>query len=211
MLEQRFGPIGNDRYRDYVDNMRKAGTHLMTLLADAADLAGIEAGTFRLSPTAVVLADVVSECVLQMQPQANEARVIVRTSFAPAAHRVIADIGAVRQIVGNLLGQAIASSRPGGQVIVSTGMTPAGDVVLRLRDNGNGLSEKEIAAALQPAGPQETTPPWSSTGQTLPLTKALAEANHARLKITSKPNDGSLFEVSFTAKAEIADRAFGAI
>ena len=211
ILEQRFGPIGNDRYRDYVDNMRQAGTHLMTLLADAADLARIEAGTFRLSPTAVSLAEVVSECVLQMQPQANEARVIVRTSFAPAAHRVIADIGTVRQIVGNLLGHVIANSRPGGQVIVSTGLTPAGDVVLRLRDNGNGLNEKEIAAALQPAGPQETTPPWSWTGQTLPLTKALAEANHARLKITSKPNDGSLFEVSFTAKAAIADRASGAI
>jgi len=205
MLEERFGPIGNDRYREYVDNIRMAGTHLMTLLADAVDLASIEAGTFRLSPTAVSLNEVVSECVLQMQPQANEARVIVRTSLAPAAHRVVADIGAVRQIVVNLLGHAINSSRPGGQVIVSTGMTPGGDVVLRLRDNGDGLSEKAIAAALQPAGPQETTPPWSSTGQTLPLTKALAEANQARLKITSKPHDGSLFEVSFAAKAEIAD------
>ncbi len=209
MVEERFGPIGNDRYRDYIGDIRKAGAHLMTLLADAVDLARIEAGTFRLSPTAVSLNEVVSECVLEMQPQANEARVIVRTSLAPAAHRVVADIGAVRQIVANLLGHTINSSRPGGQVIVSTGMTPAGDVVLRLRDNGNGLSEKAITAALEPHGPQETTPPWSATGQTLPLTKALAEANHGRLKVTSKPHDGSLFEVSFTAKAEIADWVSG--
>jgi PAS domain S-box-containing protein len=198
MLEERFGPIGNDRYRNYIDDMREAGAHLMALLVDAVDLANIEAGTFHLSPAPVNLNDMVNDCVARMQPEANEARVVVRVSLSPVAHKVVADAEAVRQMLTNLLGHAIRSSRPGGQVIVSIGV--AGDkVVLRLRDNGGGLTEKAVAAALEPAGPQATTPPWSSAGQTLPLTKALAEANHARFTITSRPNEGSLFELTFAA------------
>jgi PAS domain S-box-containing protein len=209
MLAERFGAIGNERYRSYVDHIRLAGTHLLALITDAADLARIEAGSFDLSPSAVNLNEVVSESVLEMQTQANEARVIVRVSLAPAAGRVLADLGAVRQIVGNLLGSALRNSRPGGQVIVSTGVTPARDMVLRLRDNGGGITETAIAAALDAKGPQATTPPWSATGQTLPLTRALAEANQAQLRITSKPKDGALFEVIFTAKAEHGDGIFG--
>ena len=205
MLAERFGAIGNERYRSYVDNIRLAGTHLLALITNAADLARIEAGTFDLSPSAVNLNEVVSESILEMQPQANEARVIIRVSLAPAAGRVLADLGAVRQIVSNLLGSALRNSRPGGQVIVSTGVTPARDIVLRLRDNGGSVTETAIAAALDANGPQATTPPWSATGQTLPLTRALAEANQAHLAITSKPKDGTLFEVIFTAKADRGD------
>ncbi len=205
MLAERFGAISNERYRSYVDHIRLAGTHLLALITDAADLARIESGTFDLSPSAVNLNEVVSESVLEMQPQANEARVIMRVSLAPAAGRVLADLGAVRQIVSNLLSSALRNSRPGGQVIVSTSVTPARDIVLRLRDNGGGVTETAIAAALDANGPQATTPPWSATGQTLPLTRALAEANQARLRITSKPRDSTLFEVIFTAKAERGD------
>jgi PAS domain S-box-containing protein len=205
MLAERFGAVGNERYRSYVDHIRVAGTHLLALITDAADLARIEAGTFDLSPSAVNLNEVVSESVLEMQPQANEARVIMRVSLGPVAGRVLADLGAVRQIVGNLLGSALRNSRPGGQVIISTGVTPTRDVVLRLRDNGGGITETAIAAALDANGPQATTPPWSATGQTLPLTRALAEANQALLRITSKPKEGTLFEVIFTAKAERGD------
>jgi PAS domain S-box-containing protein len=205
MLAGRFGAVGNERHRSYVDHIRLAGTHLLALITDAADLARIEAGTFDLSPSAVNLNEVVGESVLEMQPQANEARVIVRVSLAPASGRVLADLGAVRQIVSNLLGSALGNSRPGGQVIVSTGVTPTRDIVLRLRDNGGGITEAAIAAALDASGPHATTPPWSATGQTLPLTRALAEANQARLVITSNPKDGTLFEVIFTAKAERSD------
>jgi len=205
MLEERYGPLGNDRYRDYLADVRKAGTELMAMLTDAADLARIEAGTFALSPVTVSLNDVVNDCVLAMQPQVSEARAIVRMSLAPAAHKVVADVAAVRQIVTNLLGHALRNSRPGGQVIVSTGVSLDGEVVLRLRDNGSGLTEQAIAAALDGAGPQATTLPWSGNGQTLPLIKALAEANHARLKITGRPHDGTLFEVTFAAPPAAGD------
>jgi signal transduction histidine kinase len=201
MLEERYGPIGNQRYRDYVHDVRLAGTHLMAQLVDAVDLANIEAGTFSLTPSEISLNDVVTDCVARMQPEANEGHVIVRTSLSLSTQKIIADAAAVRQMVANLLGCAIKGSRPGGQVIISTGVSPDGCVVLRLRDNGYGLSATAIEAALQPAGPQATTPPFA--GQTLPLTKALADANHARFKVTSQPDEGALFELTFTGKPEV--------
>jgi signal transduction histidine kinase len=82
--------------------------------------------------------------------------------------------------------------------------------VLRIRDNGEGLNEKAIEAALQ-ASPQPPSDPWDAGtwdagGQTsgLTLAKALAEANHARFTINSKPNQGSLFEVTFATKPDSA-------
>jgi hypothetical protein len=68
------------------------------------------------------------------------------------------------------------------------------------------LSEKAIEAAMQPAGPQATAPPFAFAGRTLPLTKALAEACGARFKITSRPGEGSLYELTFAvaADAEVA-------
>jgi sensor histidine kinase YesM len=112
-------------------------------------------------------------------------------------------------IVG-LLGHARQTTRPGGQVIVSTGRSADGLVVLRIRDNGEGLNEKTIEAALRASPPSSSDPwdagTWNAGAQTsaLMLANALAEANHARLIITSKPQQGSLFEVSFTTRPDSA-------
>jgi signal transduction histidine kinase len=208
MLAERFGPIGTDRYREYLRDVRASGAQVMTLLADAAELAEIMAGTPRLSPVRISLNDVVNACVTEQQGAANEARVVIRTALSPGLPPIVADAGAVRSMIVGLLGHARQTTRPGGQVIVSTGRSAEDLVVLRIRDNGEGLNEKAIEAALQ-TGPQPPSDPWDAGtwdagAQTagLTLAKALAEASHARFAVTSKPNQGSLFEVTFTTKPD---------
>ncbi len=204
MLEEPFGPIGHDRYRQYIRGVRRSGAHLMSLLADATELAKIEAGDFVLSPTPVSLNDIVAKCVSQLQSQASDARVIVRTSLAPTPTAIVADAGTVRQMIVDLLGHALNTTRAGGQMIVSTGIAQNGDVVLRIRRNAEALSEAAIEALLQSARPQATAHPSAVPGPTLtlPLTRALAAANGARFKVTGTPDEGSLFELSFSASAE---------
>ena len=87
----------------------------------------------------------------------------------------------------------------GGQVIVSTARSDDGEVVLRVRDTGVGMSEQDIAVAMEPFRQLATSARWGSggTGLGLPLTKALAEANRARFKIRSTVNTGTLVEVAF--------------
>jgi signal transduction histidine kinase len=87
-----------------------------------------------------------------------------------------------------------------GQVIVSTTHTDDGEVVLRVRDTGNGMTEKEIQMALEPFRQLSTSSRWGSGGGLgLPLTKALAEANRANFSIKSAVNTGTLVEIAFPA------------
>ena len=85
-----------------------------------------------------------------MQPQANRERIIIRTSLTPTLPQVVADERSLRQIVLNLLSNSIKFTEPGGQVIVSTALNDNGEVVLRVRDTGVGMSEKDIETALEP-------------------------------------------------------------
>jgi PAS domain S-box-containing protein len=199
MLEERFGPIGNERYRDYLKDIRSSGEHVVALINDLLDLAKIEAGKLELAFAELSLNEVVQGAVALMQPLANRERIIIRTSLAPALRPVTADARAVRQVVLNLLSNSIKFTGAGGQVIVSTAQSEAGEILLRVRDTGIGMDEKELGVALEPFRQLATAARWGSagTGLGLPLTRALAEANNARFTITSKINEGTLVEVAF--------------
>ena len=199
MIEERFGPIGNERYRDYLKDIRTSGGHVVSLLNDLLDLSKIETGRLDLTFASLNLNDLVQSCVALMQPQATRERIIIRSSLAPGVRPVVADVRSVRQIVLNLLSNSIKFTGTGGQVIVSTAQSNPAEVTLRVRDSGIGMDEKELAVALEPFRQLATSTRWGSagTGLGLPLTKALAEANHARFAITSKVNDGTLVEIAF--------------
>ena len=199
MMAERFGPIGNERYREYLKDIHGAGTQLVSLLNDLLDLSKVEAGKLDLSFGNVGVNDLTQQCVGIMQPQANRARIIIRTSLTPALPQVVADERSLRQIVLNLLANSIKFTGPGGQVIVSTAVSDSSEVVLRVRDTGVGMSEKDIEAALEPFRQVATSGSWGSggTGLALPLTKALAEANRANFHIKSAPNAGTLVEIAF--------------
>jgi len=206
MMDERFGPVGNDRYRQYLKDIHSSGGHLISLLNDLLDLSKIEAGKLDLTFVSVNLNDLVQQCVAIMQQQANSERVIIRTSLPNNLPQIVADTRSVRQIALNLLSNSIKFTGAGGQVIVSTAVTDEHEVVLRVRDTGAGMSEKELQTALEPFRQLATSARWGSsgTGLGLPITKALAEANHARFRINSQVADGTLVEVAFPATRVLA-------
>jgi signal transduction histidine kinase len=110
----------------------------------------------------------------------------------------------VRQIVLNLLSNSIKFTGAGGQVIVSTALNDNGEVVLRVRDTGIGMSEKDLVTALEPFRQLTTSARRGGTGLGLPLTKALAEANRASFHIKSAPTAGTLVEIAFPASRVLA-------
>jgi PAS domain S-box-containing protein len=207
MMEERFGPIGNDRYRDYLKDIHTSGNHLVSLINDLLDLSKIEAGKVDLEFSTVDLNALTRESVALMQPQANRERIIIRTSLSPNLPPIVSDARSIRQIVLNLLSNAIKFTGAGGQVIVSTALGDRGDAILRVRDTGVGMSEQEIATALEPFRQLATSTRWGSggTGLGLPLTKAIAEANRASFTIKSAVNAGTLVEVTFPVNRVPAD------
>jgi len=206
MMDERFGPIDNDRYRQYLRDIHSSGAHVISLINDLLDLSKIEAGKLDLSFVSVDLNETVRQCVAIMQPEANRERVIIRTSLPANVPPVVADARSVRQIALNLLSNSIKFTGAGGQVIVSITASETNEVVLRVRDTGQGMSEKDLATALEPFRQIaiSTRPDASGTGLGLPITKALAEANHARFRITSRLEEGTLVEIAFPATGVLA-------
>jgi PAS domain S-box-containing protein len=199
ILNEQFGALGNERYREYMRDIHASGEHLVSLINDLLDLSKIEAGKLDLVFASVNLNELVRGCVALMQPQANQQRIIIRSSLSPNLPPVVADARSVRQIVLNLLSNSIKFTGAGGQVIVSTAATERGEAVLRVRDTGAGMTEKEIETAMEPFRQLATSTRHGSggTGLGLPLTKALAEANRASFTIKSAKDAGTLVEVVF--------------
>ena len=206
MMDERFGSIGSERYRQYLKDIHAAGGHLISLLSDLLDLSKIEAGKLDLTFVSVNLNDLVQQCVAIMQQQANRERVIIRTSLHGNLPQIVADARAMRQIMLNLLSNSIKFTGAGGQVIISTAQTDDHEVVLRVRDTGSGMTEKELQIALEPFRQVPTVTHWDAggTGLGLPITKALAEANQAYFRLTSRVDDGTLAEVIFPATRVLA-------
>jgi PAS domain S-box-containing protein len=201
MMAERFGAVGNERYREYLRDIHTSGEHLLSLINDLLDLSKIEAGKLELTFSSVALNDLTQQCVAIMQPQAARQRIIVRTSLSQAQPKVVADARSLRQIILNLLSNSIKFTGAGGQVIISTALADDGEAILRVRDTGIGMSEQEMVAAMEPFRQLATATHGGSggSGLGLPLTKALTEANRASFQLRSAPREGTLVEIIFPA------------
>ena len=198
MIGERFGALGNERYVEYMKDIRASGERVIAIINDLLDLSRIETGKLDLSFASQNLNDLVEQCVAVMQPQANRERIIIRTSLAHLLPPVLADARALRQIMLNLIGNSIHLANAGGQVIVSTALSDTGEVVLRVRDTGHGLNDNEVAAAMEPfRNPAPSDQAFEGSGVSLSLTKALVEANRAHFQIKTGTHSGTLIEVVF--------------
>ena len=205
MRMERFGEIQNEKYRGYVNDIHASGAHLLSLINDLLDLSKVEAGKLELNFTSVALTEVIEHAVKMVQEQATSGRVILRRTIPADLPNVVADYRSMSQIMLNLLTNAIKFTDPGGQVIISAQLTKAGELKLRVKDTGLGMTEAEIKEALEPFRRITTDGrDVPGTGLGLPLTKALAEANRASFEISSEPRKGTLIEITFPTTRVLA-------
>ena len=196
-MEERFGPIHNERYKDYLKDIHASGLYVMSLADDLLDLSKIESGKLELAFAPVDANSLIRDCVAMMQPQAARERIIMRVSLLDRLPPVMVNERSLKQIMLNLISNAVKFNEPGGQVIVSTAIDASGQTVIRVRDTGAGMNESEVSLALEPFSQVGKSGRKDGTGLGLPLTKALVEANKAEFTIKSRREHGTLIEIAF--------------
>jgi signal transduction histidine kinase len=211
MKDQHLGPVHNPRYLSYAADIHNSGRHLLAIINDVLDLAKIEAGKMSLdNATQFELVPVVISSVDMLKGLGEKLGVTVKNEIADETLRVTAVERMIRQIVINLVGNAIKFTPPGGTVYLSGRMRNDGGFEIAVRDTGVGMSEAELAIALTPFGQNENrlTGKHDGTGLGLPLAKAMLELHDGALTMASAPNMGTTVTLMLPAeRIEMRDRA----
>ncbi len=196
---ETFGPLGSERYEDYVRHIHESGEHLLNLINDLLDLSIIEAGELQLIEDRVVMADVVNLCCDLVRNQAESAGVSLRVSGnLPDWPPLRADATKLRQILLNLVSNAIKFTPAGGTVSLDLQAEPGKAFMIEVADTGIGMRAEDIPAVLEPfrrLSPAHSAD-YQGAGLGLPLTKALVELHGGRMAIASTPGRGT--EVTVT-------------
>jgi signal transduction histidine kinase len=151
MREQFFGPLGNDRYREYAAHVHSSGQHLLTLTVQILELSQGEAGKLELNETAVDLAAVVRNCLDVMTPAAQKAELTLKDLVPTGLPLIRADETKIRQMLFYLVDNAIKFT-PHGRVSIEASAAADGGIDLVVRDTGIGMKAEDIPLALQPFG-----------------------------------------------------------
>ena len=206
MRLERFGELKNEKYKAYVNDIHSSGSHLLALINDLLDLSKVEAGKLELNFTAVNLDDVVDHAMRLLQHDAATHGVVLRKGLPNNMPRVVADHRSMQQIVINLLSNGLKYTNVGGQVLVSAVVDQAGNLILRVKDTGIGMTEAQLQSAMEPFSRVETVDrERQGTGLGLPLTKSLVEANRARFDLSSVVGKGTLAEIIFPGTRVLAE------
>jgi len=208
-LVESGSPAPTPTQKRSIDQILKAGWYLLELLNEILDLALIESGKLMLSREPVSLAEVMLECRAMIEPQAQKRGIGMTFPRFEVPRFVEADRTRVKQVLINLLFNAIKYNTPGGTVVVECTLRPADSIRISVRDTGVGLNPDQLAQLFQPfnrlgkeAGAEE------GTGIGLVVTKRLVELMGGTIGAESAAGAGSVFwiELSLTTAPKLALR-----
>lgn len=207
MRTEPFGQLGNDKYRDYVNDIKISGEHLLSLINDILDLSKVESGSAELYEEEVDLYGVVASLMTLMKHHAGEKGVDLDIDLPPALPHVVADERKLKQIMVNVLGNAIKFTRKGGDVRLALRASPEEGFVIRITDNGIGMASEDIPKAFSKFGQidSDLNRSFSGTGLGLPLTRGLTELHGGTVDIKSRPGHGTEVTIRLPASRLVLD------
>jgi signal transduction histidine kinase len=199
MMSEIMGPLGDRRYHEYAKDIHDAGSHLLDIIDDILDMSKIEAGHFDLDAQWIDVADLVGETLRLIGARAREGGLTIVREIEPNLPPLYADLRSVKQILLNLLGNAVKFTPSGGKVTVAARLLPSRGLALSVSDTGLGIAAQDIPQALKPFGQIERalSRRHGGVGLGLPLSKHLAELHDGTLEIASEPGKGTNVSVYF--------------
>jgi len=202
--KQVFGPIGNEKYREYIADIHRSGESLLGLINDILDITKLDIGAFHIETTTFRLAETLRSAIQLVSILASEKRIRIDTSGIADEVTVSADARATRQVALNLLANAIKFTGNGGliEVRILSGRAP-GRVAFQVIDNGRGMSADELGrigqAFVQVGDSYQNKDQGSGLG--LAICKAILAQMSGELEIESAVGKGTTATVTLPAEA----------
>ncbi|WP_339914827.1 ATP-binding protein [uncultured Brevundimonas sp.] len=200
MEAEMFGPLGDARYKGYAADILQSGQHLLSLINDILDMAKIEAGKLTLHYEKVSLQELCEDAIRLMRGKIQESGLTLSLD-APDLPEIDADHRGLKQIMLNLISNAVKFTPEGGDIIVAL-RSEEGRVRVAVTDTGIGIAPEDVARLARPfeqvEGQHSKT--TQGTGLGLSLTRSLIELHHGEMVIDSEPGRGTT--VSFALPIE---------
>jgi signal transduction histidine kinase len=195
-----MGEIANKRYVEYAGDIRESGEHLLAIINDLLEHSRIEAGKVELREERFDIQPACEQARLFCQPRADKLGVTLRTRIAPDMPLVYGDELRIRQVLINLVSNAVKFT-PNGTVDMVARLDGAGALRLDVRDTGIGMDAAGIEQALKPFGQVDSglSRKFEGTGLGLPLAKSLVELHGGTLAIVSEHGSGTVVSVVLPA------------
>jgi signal transduction histidine kinase len=199
MMEQELrGPIP-PFYREYAKDIVESGKQLLSVVSDVLDMSQIESGRYRLAESEIDLGETLTGIFRLVQGRAAQAGLYLQARITKDLPKLKADSKAFKQVVINLISNAIKFTKPGGHIYALPALTPDGDLSIRVVDTGIGIKEADLARIVQPfetlGGAMTRTRPGAGLG--LALVNALMRLHGGTLSLQSKVGVGTIAAVTF--------------
>ncbi|WP_259780962.1 sensor histidine kinase [Aestuariispira ectoiniformans] len=199
MTEEMFGPMQNDKYREYAEDILNSSSHLLKLIGDILDVSKIEAGELGLSEEVVDLEDLGQSCLRTVESFLKQGNLNASMDVPDDMPWLYADPVRVRQILLNLLSNAVKFTPDHGDIIVRMAVSNLGGITITVQDTGCGIPKDMIGHVLEPFGQADHVFSRShdGVGLGLSLTKFLMELHGGTIEIESDVGEGTTVRASF--------------
>jgi signal transduction histidine kinase len=188
---------GSPPIASYAADILGSGRHLLALINTILDISKVESGTATLTETVFPVADLTRASVASVRSQAEARTISLEVELPEAAVRLRGDLTRLLQVLINLLSNAVKFTPHEGRIVLAVLIPASGELVFSVTDTGIGMTEAEIAVAMEPFGQVESTlsRSFEGTGLGLPLAVKLTELHGGRLEIVSTKGRGTLVKV----------------
>lgn len=200
MIKETFGPIGDDKYGEYLDDIHLSARHLLEIINEVLDMSKIEAGRVELDEKEVDVTALIQTVARITTSRTFSSDLSVEVKLPEEFPRLYSDPRLVRQILINIVTNAVKYSPNGGVITISGNQNADGGLDISVTDQGMGIPKDRIQEAMEPFGqthdPTQSTP-YQGTGLGLPLAKVMTEMHDGVLDLESEEGKGTCVTLSF--------------